>query len=422
MQKSAEMDHKSSAGVLSVVDLQTVIKHILKATPFTIKNYNIEPANSEASGVLATHSRVFVNVQVGTSNKCFQFFVKSYPEQDSTKAFAKEFGAFKKEVGFYTEILQELIRFGVSLPYAVCYHGRTDDVNDFVVLEDLSKSEYRLVNRRNGLDFEHCAVTLKGLARLHATSVIHEKNKRKPLNKVYDYLFYTFFNPEDRGNKAENIFQQNIDTFKKLVTLMPQYKNSIHEVQKQLDDAYDKASKFLSTSDVLNVVCHGDIWINNILFKYEKQGDNEILVDAKLVDLQLVTYGPPTIDLLVFFYASTTRSFREQNVNKLLEIYYECFSNTLSALGESVPKFTLQFLREDFQRRRLYGVGCAMQYLPFCLLEQEGLEECAKSEDVNDFIESSFTRRIVNQFNRDELYRSRLTETLIEFLELSGTK
>ncbi|KAF4518074.1 hypothetical protein B566_EDAN009618 [Ephemera danica] len=43
--------------------------------------------------------------------------------------------------------------------------------------------------------------------------------------------------------------------------------------------------------DELNVLCHGDCHVNNMIFKYDKNGKP---VDVKFLDMQLVRYGPPS--------------------------------------------------------------------------------------------------------------------------------
>lgn len=402
--------------VLSERDLINVIQRVLKTSNFTVKEYNTKPASDEASGFMAIHIRVFVCVCVDENDKHFQFFIKSLPKQDHIKTTVSEMSAFKKEIGFYTKIVPEMLSIGISLPYAECYHTRADNINECVVLEDLSKTGYRLTNcRRSGFDFEHCAVTLKALAKLHAASVVLEQCKGQKLNQVYDFLFYTFFNSKSRGSKGEIIFQHQIDILKKLVPLIPQYTNSVKDVQRKLDDLYNQASQLLKPSDSINVVCHGDIWANNILFKYDEQDNDEIPVDTKLVDLQLTIYGPPTIDLLAFFYANTTRNFRDKNLQKLLEIYHDCFSSMLRAFGTSEPGFSLQFLQEDFNKKRIYGLACAVLYHPFCLLTQEAFEERTQSTSSSYFTDE-YMRRVCKQFETDEVYRSRLTETVVEYL------
>lgn len=416
-----EMEEKLRS-ILSEEVLKLVIERALKHSSFTIKNYGVQPANTEICGFMAIHSRVFVCVDISGSDKCLQFFMKSFPERERTRVTIRETGAFKKEIGFYTKILPKMLSMGLSLPYAECYHAHSENESDFLVLEDLCENGYRLTDWRNGIDFEHCAVVLKVLAKFHAASVVLEQRKGQKLNQVYDFLFYTFINPENRGGRSEIHFGKQLNQVKNLIPLMPQFKNSVNDIQNKLDDLYNKASELVKPSSVINVVCHGDIWGNNILFKYGEQGNKERPVDAKLVDLQMLFYSSPITDLLTFFYTNTTQSFRQENVHKLLQIYYESFSSVLTTLGISVPGFTLKFLLEDFNRKRFYGLASAVLYLPFGLLSQEGFQELLKPTNSIEKKNQLYVQRVSNQFQTDEVYRSRLTDTVSEFLELVKTE
>ena len=46
----------------------------------------------------------------------------------------------------------------------------------------------------------------------------------------------------------------------------------------------------------LHVLNHGDLWTNNLMFKYD-EAENPI--DAVLLDFQFTSYGSPALDLIV---------------------------------------------------------------------------------------------------------------------------
>ena len=63
------------------------------------------------------------------------------------------------------------------------------------------------------------------------------------------------------------------------------------------DDSMDNATFKMRT------ITHGDPWFNNMMFKYDEKNNPEGL---KMLDLQISTYLPPTMDLAYFLYSSTT--------------------------------------------------------------------------------------------------------------------
>jgi aminoglycoside phosphotransferase (APT) family kinase protein len=62
-----------------------------------------------------------------------------------------------------------------------------------------------------------------------------------------------------------------------------------------------------------NVLIHGDLWVNNILF-----GGLEDAV--RLVDFQLTHFTSPVLDLLYFIVTSATIEVRVNHVERLLEV------------------------------------------------------------------------------------------------------
>jgi hypothetical protein len=60
----------------------------------------------------------------------------------------------------------------------------------FLVLEDLSAVGFRMMDRLEGLDLDHCLLVMRSLARFHAASVaLHEQDPDSL--KQYDVSFYS---------------------------------------------------------------------------------------------------------------------------------------------------------------------------------------------------------------------------------------
>jgi hypothetical protein len=60
----------------------------------------------------------------------------------------------------------------------------------FLVLEDLSAAGFRMLDRRQGLDLDHCLLVMRTLAKFHAASaVLHQEDPESM--KEYDVNFYS---------------------------------------------------------------------------------------------------------------------------------------------------------------------------------------------------------------------------------------
>lgn len=83
--------------------------------------------------------------------------------------------------------------------YQISVHCRcwkaAEEPHDYMVLEDLNKSGFKMANRFEKLDHDHAMKTLAKLAKFHATSLVF-KEKVKIITyiliKTRTYLIYHF--------------------------------------------------------------------------------------------------------------------------------------------------------------------------------------------------------------------------------------
>lgn len=70
--------------------------------------------------------------------------------------------AFANEIAAYCHLIPVLKKFSHdNLPYPNCLFAGCDKDGEIIAMEDLSKDGYKMANRHQGLDFEHCALVLK---------------------------------------------------------------------------------------------------------------------------------------------------------------------------------------------------------------------------------------------------------------------
>ena len=64
-----------------------------------------------------------------------------------------------------------------------------------------------------------------------------------------------------------------------------------------------------------NVLNHGDLWVNNMLFRY-----SDVPEDLRFLDFQLPHFSSPVIDLQSFFSTSVCEEVREYHLDRLMEV------------------------------------------------------------------------------------------------------
>ena len=64
-----------------------------------------------------------------------------------------------------------------------------------------------------------------------------------------------------------------------------------------------------------NVLNHGDLWINNMVFRY-----SDVPEDLRFLDFQVTHFSSPVIDLQLFFSTSLSEEVREYHLDRLMEV------------------------------------------------------------------------------------------------------
>jgi len=64
-----------------------------------------------------------------------------------------------------------------------------------------------------------------------------------------------------------------------------------------------------------NVLNHGDLWVNNMLFRY-----SDVPEDLRFLDFQFPHFSSPAIDLQFFFSTSLCEEVRECHLDRLMEV------------------------------------------------------------------------------------------------------
>lgn len=150
----------------------------------------------------------------------------------------------------------------------------------------------------------------------------------------------------------------------------PGLEELVEKFTKIEDSHYDRicATSVRDDND-FNVILHGDLWSNNIMFKY---GDNGDAVDTVLVDFQICYYGPPALDVTYCMYTSSNNDVSELDWDMLVQHYYNELRTTLRKFNYSKKVPSLMEFNAQIIMRGLYGAAVGVVCEAGRMLENVG--------------------------------------------------
>lgn len=106
--------------------------------------------------------------------------------------------------------------------------------------------------------------------------------------------------------------------------------------------------------DRFNVLCHGDLWSNNIMFRYS-EGDGSVQ-ECLFVDFQMGFFSSPMLDLHYFMVNSLGRKNKIEKMDLIIHLYHQNLVRSLRYLGYKKRIPSLLDLQMDFVNTGAFGL------------------------------------------------------------------
>ncbi|KAG4079925.1 hypothetical protein HA402_006237 [Bradysia odoriphaga] len=303
-----------------------------------------------------------------------QMIIKSMPKSLSRRKTFRSAGFFRNECRFYEVVLRKFAEFQEAKGFpdefsrvASCYATVVDGENDFLALEDLSRDGYKTADRTNGLDFYHCKEILTALGKFHAVSLAIKDQEPEEFKRIVGAIEEMYY-----GEQYRLWYEPYQLDFINVArdAMCREYGDTMYEsIMKEFTGPgfFDTMIRLVRPGKY-SVICHGDCWAPNFLLKYDSAGS--LAVDSKMIDFQLARVASPATDISFFMYTCTQQDVRENHFDELIQIYHRSVVNVLSALGSNAEKvFPFSALQQELKNFARFGVGMAMEALPYCEMD-----------------------------------------------------
>ncbi|XP_063597729.1 uncharacterized protein LOC134774293 isoform X2 [Penaeus indicus] len=307
----------------------------------------------------------------GGENQTSSYVVKINPSLKENEYESFTHQIFTKEVSFLKDLapkLSSLMEAVGQRPFAFPAYlfSKLDDGREFIIMEDLRRRGFRTRDRLVSIDVTHTILVMQELARIHAASfLLQAQQPTKKLADTYEFLKADWAN--FTGEKRATFQTMFSDCMSDAMTILEKvggYEKVIDWMKRSRASCMDVMEAQVSKEYPFEVLCHGDFWNCNLMFRY----DGETPVEVAVIDLQMVRMASPGTDLSNLFYTSLDNHVRKPNLETFLKTYHASFADTVAACGSDVP-FSFEELKAEYKKRLKYGLYFAIMDVPMILTD-----------------------------------------------------
>ncbi|XP_053669419.1 uncharacterized protein LOC128719807 [Anopheles marshallii] len=354
------------------------------------------------------------------------------------EAFKSE-ALFRNEVVFYNTIMPEYIDFqrrqldavvgpavgtngkepnsavldgnGIFQAIPQCYLAR----DDLLVLEDLRVRSFTMPDRQAGLGPKQLEAVLVELAQFHAVSLAYKQRHPTEFQKLINSLEEGIFSQANAEwyRKYYDVLTRN--AIQMVRQTVPEKKEHLAKLEGFLSNCFGHLVDLVNRQSELSVICHGDCWTNNILFRY---ADDGAIAETCLVDFQLIRHGSLALDLAYLIYCCTDGSLRKKNLQHWLQTYHHQLVRSLRLLVGDLfdnvfgsEKRLWELINDEFKVCARFGLGTAMDMLP--------ISTCSSEEAPDLYTSDTDTAATPPELNvpPNELCRQKMTMLVLELID-----
>uniref|UniRef100_A0A182MGH5 CHK kinase-like domain-containing protein n=1 Tax=Anopheles culicifacies TaxID=139723 RepID=A0A182MGH5_9DIPT len=445
-------DSITSSSSTSNLDLELLQRLFVKFEPdLTIDSYEEAQGSGRGDNYTAALFRIALkgHTQSEDSSKKMKWeksiICKRLPDCKIKREAFKSEALFRNEVVFYNTIMPEYIDFQRRLITAVFgiagKHGedqtgveddsRRTDLNensifqaipqcylardDLLVLEDLRVRSFTMPDRQAGLGSKQLEAVLVELARFHAVSLAYKRRHPMEFQKLINALEEGIFSQANAEwyRKYYDVLTRN--AIQMVQQTVPEKKEHLAKLEEFLSNCFGHLVDLVNRESELSVICHGDCWTNNILFRY---GDDGAIAETCLVDFQLIRHGSLALDLAYLIYCCTDSSLRKKNLQHWLMTYHHQLVRSLRLLlGDMFDdafgseKRLWELINDEFKVCARFGLGTAMDMLP--------ISTCSSEEAPDLYASGTDTAASPPELNvpPNELCRQKMTMLVLELID-----
>ncbi|KAJ9582753.1 hypothetical protein L9F63_022898 [Diploptera punctata] len=366
--------------------LEKAVKFDRKNPDIEIISFDIKRAAAAGDHYGSEMYRATVKTKENGKNEEISLIVKCNHQEGEMSKILEDCDVFRAEAKTFTDVhvlISKLLQKAFPDSYqpiaANCIY--TQELPTAIVLDDLKKQGFKLASVTHGLDLKHCLLVMRKIAQYHACSVVlrHQdpsrfeafkeyllKNGRAGMSGFFTNVMKSMRNEVESWDDGENY----LDALKTLeIKTLDRWINAV-----------------LREDDGYNVLIHGDLWMNNMMFRYSEKQDVQ---EVRFVDFQLSYITSPAIDLQYFINSSASPEVITNDYQLMIDEYYNTLCDTFKRLGHEELQPSRDVLNAELEKKKVFGIVGGLSIRCFALVDRNHVPDMEKVMKKDEIIHLS---------------------------------
>ncbi|ALC38388.1 CG7135 [Drosophila busckii] len=370
------------------------LEHGLQQQELKVRDVQLTNLTRGGENYCSNIYRAHVKYQTAEEEELIEtsLIVKSMPEEK--QAILARLQIYNKETLFYLHIkpkLEALMWHATtateSWQLGARHYYSTTQPEQTIIFEDLCHLGYQLKCRQLGLDAAHATLVMRKLAQYHALTMLMAEHE--PQHIIDRYPFGLLHMDAIKSQPFKLLFGTQLLKLTALISDSEEFAGITRKLYRYHEHFTERVLKAVyPLRGAYNVLNHGDLWVNNIFFKYDKQYK---LQQVKFIDFQLCFYGSLGFDINYFLNTSLELEVLRTQRQHLIDVYYESLIGCLQQLPWHKPLPSHADILAEVQAREAYGFFVAFGFFP--LMSMIGID--SEDNSLKNFHDEQFARQKV---------------------------
>lgn len=274
---------------LNKIYLETILRNHENDPSIRVQYFECHPAVAAGNNYASLLLRTNIQYNKNGNNLEKSLIIKTVVASPEMAQMVIENGIYQKEMVMYDRILPKFQKLLISVGDTETLFSPAifvDIENCTLIFDDLKQIGYTLANRITGVDDKHVDLLIRKIAKFHACSMVLAQTGSEDFKEFLESPFKDDGLTETFMFGMYEAFLSEIRNWKGFDTYVEKLEKLQGRLLKQTIEMFSE-SKF-----PIKVLAHGDLWVNNMMFRYnEDMTPNDLLLVRRLLTLNVLYLG-----------------------------------------------------------------------------------------------------------------------------------